>query len=144
MKKRFLGAIQITENLLNDVIFMCQSQMESTYFTRQGANKLTFKSIILFGLNFVKKSIQLELDDFFDLMNQPDVRVSKQAFSEARKKISPRAFTKLADAVTDWFYDSPFKTFKGYRLSAIDGSIFELNNSERLRKAYGYAEGSDG
>lgn len=142
MKKTFLGAIRITENLLNDFIFMCESRLKPTYFSRQGNNKLTFKSIILFSFNFVKKSIQIELDDFFDLMNQSDIRVSKQAFSEARQKISPHAFIKLADAVMDWFYDDDsFKTFKGYRLSAIDGSIFELNNSERLRDAYGYAEG---
>lgn len=142
MKKTFLGAIRVTENLLNDFIFMCESRVEPTYFTRQGNNKLTFKSIILFSFNFVKKSIQIELDDFFDLMNQSDSRVTKQAFSEARQKISPNAFIKLADAVADWFYDDDsFKTFKGYRLSAIDGSIFELNNSERLRDAYGYAEG---
>lgn len=143
MKKTFLGAIRVTENLLNDFVFMCESRLKPTYFTRQGTNKLTFKSIILFSFNFVKKSIQIELDDFFDLMNQPDIRVTKQGFSEARKKISPSAFVKLTDAVTDWFYDDDsFKIFKGYRVSAIDGSILEVNNSARMRDAFGYAEGS--
>lgn len=48
----------------------------------------------------------------------------------------------MADNITSWYYgDDDFKTFLGYRLSAIDGSILELNNSERLRNAYGYAEG---
>lgn len=143
MKKTFLGAIQVTENLLNDFVFMCESRVKSTYFTRQGTNKLTFKSIILFSLNFIKKSIQIELDDFFDLLNHPGTSITKQGFSEARQKISPNAFIKLTDAVTDWFYDDDsFNTFKGYRLSAIDGSILELNNSERLRDAFGFAEGS--
>lgn len=143
MKKTFLGAVRVTENLLNDFIFMCESRLKPTYFTRQGTNKLTFKSIVLFSLNFVKKSIQIELDDFFDLLNQPDIRISKQGFSEARKKISPNAFVKLTDAVIDWFYDDDsFKTFKGYRLSAIDGSILELPNTKRLRDAFGFAGSS--
>lgn len=140
-KKTFLGAIKVTEQLLNDVIFMCESRTKSTYFTRQGNNKLTFTSIILFCMNFVKKTIQLELKDFFILLNKTELSISKQGFSEARQKISPTAFIKLADAVTEWFYDDGvINTFRGYRLSAIDGSIFELNNSERLRNAFGYVE----
>lgn len=141
-KKTFLGAIQITEKLLNDFIFMCESRMKSTYFTREGRNKLGFKNLMLFCLNLVKMSIQLELDAFFKLLNEPGPSISKQGFSEARKKISPTAFIKLTDAVADWFYDDDsFKKFRGFRLSAVDGSIFELNNSQRLRDAYGYAEG---
>lgn len=139
--KTFLGALRVTEELLNDVIFMCESRTKSTYFTRQGNNKLTFPSIILFCMNFVKKSVQLELDDFFNLLNSTALSISKQGFSEARQKISPTAFIKLADAVTDWFYnDSSMKTFRGYRLSAIDASVIELNNSKRLRNAFGYVE----
>ena len=139
--KTFLEAIRVTERLLNDVIFMCESRMKSTYFTRLGNNKMDFTSIILFCLNFVKKSVQLELDDFFNLLNQPDLSITKQGFSEARQKISPTAFIKLGDAVTEWFYDDDVrKTYKGYRLSAIDASILELNNSERLRAAFGFCE----
>ncbi|GAE28237.1 mobile element protein [Halalkalibacter wakoensis JCM 9140] len=139
--KTFLEAIRVTEELLNDVIFMCESRMKSTYFTRRGNNKMDFNSLILFCLNFVKKSIQLELDDFHKLLNLPDVSISKQGFSEARQKISPNAFMKLVDVVTEWFYeDGVINTFKGYRLSAIDASILELNNSERLRTAFGFCE----
>ncbi|MDC3412621.1 hypothetical protein [Terrihalobacillus insolitus] len=86
MKKIFLGAIRVTENLLNDFVFMCESRLKPTYFTRQGTNKLTFKSITLFSFNFVKKSIQIELDDFFDLMNQPDIRVTKRDSQRLERK----------------------------------------------------------
>ena len=48
----------------------------------------------------------------------------------------------MADNITAWYYgDDDFKTFNGYRISAIDGSILEINNSERLRNAFGFAEG---
>lgn len=139
--KTFLEAIRVTEELLNDVIFMCESRLKSTYFTRLGNNKMDFSSLILFCLNFVKKSIQLELDDFHKLLNLPDVSITKQGFSEARQKISPNAFMKLVDVVTEWYYqDGVMNTFKGYRLSAIDASILEVNNSKRLRAAFGFCE----
>lgn len=139
--KTFLSAVRVTEQLLNDVIFMCESRLKPTYFTRKGNNKLEFTTIILFCLNFVKKTLQLELDNFFDLLNPTESSITKQGFSLARRKISPNAFIKLADTVTGWFYsECETNTFMGYRLSAIDATIFELNNSERLRDAFGTRE----
>ncbi|ASK61487.1 hypothetical protein CFK37_04515 [Virgibacillus phasianinus] len=138
-KKTFLEAVDVTKSMLNDVVFMCESRMKPTYFTREGNNKLSFKSTILFSLFFVKKSIQLELDAFFKVLNPANVSISKQGYSQARKKISPSAFIKLANAVVAWFYkDNSFKTFNGYRLCAIDGSVFELNNTKSLRGRFGY------
>ena len=141
-KKTFLEAILITVQLINDVIFMCESRTKPSYFTRAKNCKMDFESLILFQLNFVRKSIQLELDDFFQRIKGSDHRITKQAFSEARQKISPKAFVKMADHLNSWFYgDNDFKTFLGYRLCAIDASIFEVNNSKRLRDAFGYGEG---
>lgn len=139
-KKRFLGAVEVTRKLLNDVIFMCESRMKPTYFTRSGG-KLSFKSVILFNLFFVKKSIQLELEEFFEMLNLSDEGLTKQAYSEARQKISPSAFITLSKAVIQWFYDqNDYKTFDGYRLCAIDGSVFEIHNTEQLRDHFGYTQ----
>ena len=132
----------ITEQLLNDIVFMCESRMKSTYFTRAVHCKMEFQDLIRFELNFVKKTLQIELDSFFKNIKGVENGITKQAYCEARQKISPTAFIKMADAITSWYYgDDDYKTFNGYRLSAIDGSILELNNSERLRNAFGYAEG---
>lgn len=121
---------------------MCESRTKPSYFTRVKHCKMDFRSLILFQLNFIKKSIQLELDDFFQTIKGSDDRITKQAFSEARQKISPKAFVKMTDHLNSWFYsDNDFKTFLGYRLCAIDASIFEVNNSKRLRAAFGYGEG---
>ncbi|WP_153738766.1 IS4 family transposase [Aquibacillus halophilus] len=140
MRKTFLGAVEVSERLLNDVIFMCESRVKPTYFTRKG-NKLDFKSTILFSLYFVKKTIQLELDSFFKMVNPTGVSITKQGYSEARRKVSPTAFRKLSHAVVQWFYDDDsFKTFHGYRLCAIDGSIVELPNTEGLRNHFGYVQ----
>ena len=140
--KSFLAeGLRITDEILNDIIFMCETRTKVTFFTRKGKNKMEFKHIIIFILNFVKKSLQLELDNFFSKVNDPDFRVSKQAFSEARLKISPTAFVKMSDAILKWFYnDTDFKRYRGYRLLAIDGSVLEINNTEKSRSEFGYVE----
>ena len=121
---------------------MLGNRMKSTYFTR-GTGKMDFKDLITFALNFIKKSIQIELDLFFKNIKGVETTMTKQAYSQARQKLSPNAFIILNEAVIKWFYkDDDFKTFRGYRLSAIDASILELNNSERLREAFGYVENS--
>jgi hypothetical protein len=142
MKKRFLEGLTITDQLLDDIIFMCDNRMKATYFTRAVHCKMDFQDLIRFELNFVKKTLQIELDSFFKTIKGAESGITKQGYSQARQKISPMACIKMADAIISWYYgDDDFKTFNGYRLSAIDGSILELNNSERLRNAFGYAEG---
>ena len=132
--------LAITNNTINDINFMLASRMKSTYFTR-GTGKMDFKDLITFALNFVKKSLQLELDLYFKNIKGVETRMTKQAYSQARQKLSPNAFITLAEVIIKWFYkDDDFKTFRGYRLSAIDASILELNNSERLREAFGFVE----
>lgn len=131
--------IRITNEIINDIIFLCETRMKKTYFTREGKSKMGFKNVILFIINFVKKSNQIELDNFFKNVKGTDDTITKQAFSEARKKISPTAFSKMSDGIINWFYkDTDYATFKGYRLSAIDGSVLELTNTEQLREEYGY------
>lgn len=132
-------AIRITKQLIEDIVFMCETRTKSTYFTRTG--KMSFKEMILFMLNFVKKSLQIELDDFFEKIDSKEISITKQGYSEARQKISPAAFIKMANTVTTWYYgDDDFKKYRGYRLLAIDGCVLELNNSKRLREAFGYVE----
>jgi hypothetical protein len=142
-KSMFLDAVTVTRNVLNDFVFMCDSRAKPTYFTREGRNKLNFISTILFMLNFVRKSFQIELDDYFKLLGKNTESVSKQAFSEARKKIKPDAFIKLFDTIVDWYYkENPWKKFMGFRIFAIDASILEINNSKRLRDAFDVSKGS--
>jgi hypothetical protein len=138
--KKYSEVLDITNKIIKDVCFMLENRMKSTYFTRR-TEKMDFKDLITFALNFVKKSLQIELDLFFKNIKGAESTMTKQAYSQARQKISPKAFIALNEAVIKWFYkDDEYKTFNGYRLSAIDGSILELNNSERLRNAFGYVE----
>lgn len=139
----FLEAVDVTHEMLNDIVFKCESRVKPTYFTREGNNKLDFRSTILFLLNFVRRSLQQELNDFFELFHDGKLPISKQGFSAARMKIKPEAFRRLHERIVDLFYDQgDYKTFMGYRLCAIDASILEINNSQRMKDAYDSATGT--
>ena len=134
-----LKAIQLSEKLINSLEYFCEARIKHTYFKREG--KMGFVKLIAFILNSTKKSLQFELDNFFKVIQGTDCSITKQAFSEARQKLSPKAFIILFQAVIQQFYEpNDFKTYRGFRLSAIDSSTLELQNTEELRKAYGFAE----
>ncbi|MCY6355866.1 IS4 family transposase [Clostridium sp. ZS2-4] len=138
---RFKKGIQASNQIIDDIMFLYKFRMKETYFTRMGRSKMKFTDIILFILNFVKKSLQIELDDFFKNVHKGEVTITKQAFSQARRKVSPEAFIYLLDGVNKWFYnDTPFNKYRGYRLLAIDGTVLQLHNSENLREVFGYIE----
>jgi hypothetical protein len=142
-KSRFLKAIKVCRDVLYDLHFMCDSRTKSTYFTREKNCKLTFPEIILFVLNLVTKSLQIELNSFFELMKKDGIAISKQALSQARKKIKPEAFRTLFHTIVKWFYlENKPRLFMGFRLLAIDASIIEIANTQILRDAFGASTGN--
>lgn len=133
--------IEASSEIISDIMFLYKFRMKETYFTRMGSSKMKFNDIILFILNFVKRSLQIELDDFFKKTSKGDITITKQAFSQARQKVSPEAFIYLLDGVNKKFYEQvPFNKYRGYRLLAIDGTVIQIHNSEKLREIYGYIE----
>jgi hypothetical protein len=135
----FQKAPNCSINLIKSPLYLCEVRLNPKYFTREG--KMNFVSLITFILNLTKKSLQLELDAFLKDVKGIKNTITKQAFSEARQKISPKAFQILFEEIVKLFYTATdLKTYKGYRLSAIDGSTLELQNTEELRVTFGYAE----
>lgn len=136
----FLKALEIAQARIEDVTFLCSTRAKKSYFTRGG--KLSFVHLLGFMLNFNKKSIQLELDDFLNLIKGTQaVTVTKQAFSAARQKILPKAFIILNNDVVKLVYsEDDFNRYKGYRLLAVDGSRLSLNNTDTMRAAFGYVK----
>ncbi|NFH70232.1 transposase [Clostridium botulinum] len=132
--------IKTTNKIINDIMFLYDFRSKKTYFTRMGRSKMNFNNIILFILNFVKKTLQIELDNFFKKVHKNDITITKQAFSQARRKVLPGAFIYLLDKINEGFYSVPFKKYSGYRLLAIDDTVLQLHNSEELKNTYGYIE----
>ncbi len=97
---------------------------------------ITFPILILLILNFMRRSLQVELNNFGKFMYLPSI--SKQAFSAARKKLLPTAFIEMNKTLIGEFYsDNEFKTFLGYRLIVVDGSTLQLPEGESIKEKYG-------
>lgn len=136
----FKLALQETQENLDNFLFKCNYRLSSKNFSRE--SKMGFKETVLFMMNMVKKSLQLELNSFFDTVLKKDNSVTKQAYSSARQNIKPELFIDLSDSVVKGVYEEcdDYKVWNGYRLSAIDGSILEIPNTELLRKEFGYSK----
>jgi hypothetical protein len=134
------SAILASQILLDDYLFKCKHRLKPEYFTRKC--KMNFKDVVLFGLNMAKKTLQVELNSFFETVLQKDYSITKQAYSESRQKIDPGVFIDLNDRINKVIYEeySEYELWNGYRISAIDGSVLALPNTELLRNEFGYVE----
>lgn len=109
-------------------------------FTRE--RKIGFVPLVLLIFNMVRKSTQVEIDEFRERFMPESAEATtytKQSFSKARQKILPTAFVLLNDEFIRTFYaDDDYKTFKGYRVLAIDGCVLEVPNTKGTQRHYGY------
>jgi hypothetical protein len=71
--------------------------------------------------------MQVEVNRFLKEFN-PTETMAKTSLTEARLKISPFAFSAINDFIVERAYQNgDYKQFRGYRLVAVDGSIFDVN-----------------
>ena len=125
---------------LTSYVFMVAHRTSAAHFTRECKMGLDFKNVMMILLRMVKKSAKVELMDTYYSMDKQASSPSRQAFREAREKISHLAikdlFDKSCELVVDM--DSP-KQHLGYRLFAIDGTTFVVgdSNNEELVKHFG-------
>jgi hypothetical protein len=135
----FLECSKRIYEIIESYGYLISVRKEPKDFSRVG--KMGFKNMILFILNFSTKSLQAELNAFFKNIHATRDGVRKQAFSQGRQKILPEAFIILHEELIKTVYTATdLNLYKGYRLSAIDGSTLELQNTEKLRNVFGYAE----
>lgn len=86
------------------------------------------------------RTLQVELSRFFKVLKGQcsEIRVSKQAFSKARQKLSEQSFILLNERLVEEFYtDNSYVTWNGYRLVGIDGSTVQLPDSDEIRREFG-------
>lgn len=142
MQKNHAKLIRLINKCLTNEEFILRHKTFETAFTRKRC--FSFKSITLFILTSIQSSLQRELDRFFCKYNATSITeqfVSKSAFSQARKKISPEVYRELYTKAVDCFYsDYQYHKWKGHRLLAIDGSEVLLpSNSETIAKYGDYS-----
>jgi len=106
-------------------------------FTRE--RKLTSTDIVWYLTMQKGKSTSVELEEYLKNKNgNYQMEVTKQAFSEQRQYLKPELFIDLNRDYLRSFYQEKkeVKTYKGYRVFAVDGSMFELPNTKKLREEY--------
>jgi hypothetical protein len=124
----YIGLMAVLRQRLTAPDFLERHRQSVKAFTRQRC--LPFVTMVLFLLNLVKRPLQDELDQFFNLESGSVVAepvVTKSAFSQARKKLKAEAFIELNAVQVDYFYTHfPYQTWHGFRLVAVDGSTAQL------------------
>ena len=120
---------------INDNSIYEKSRKKAKDFTRN--RKLRPKDIIYYTLNNRGKTTKMELYDFieqYDYENVSDVALLKQ-----REKLNEEVFKELNKKSLKDFYHlfkKEVKTYKGYLLTAIDGSDCEIPNTPVTRERY--------
>jgi hypothetical protein len=101
----------------------------------------------------MKKSVQIELNNFFKHVLEASIGIKRQSFEDAREKILDSAFTEIFELSVEnaldledaEFYNNGSITSRiGYRVSVIDGSLLRLENSEELQREYGESTPCEG
>jgi len=126
---------------INDPAFIDRHRSCNKYFSRNRI--LTFENVILFLLNFIKSSLQPELDKFLAIFPGAHLlqrAVTKAAWSLARRKLKASAFVELNRYfVLLHSRLFPPKRWHGLDLRAIDGSTLHLPKTDDVIAEFGEA-----
>ncbi|QAA83107.1 IS4 family transposase [Aequorivita sp. H23M31] len=114
-------------------------KVSNEHFTRN--RKQCFPILLLFMLNFLRKSLSLEIENFTSLLKAgSNSKFTKSAFVQARKKIRPEVFDELSRVLLNEFYTDnvpAIKLWNGFRLLAVDGTRITLPITDELKAIYG-------
>lgn len=110
--------------------------------------KMEFTDFVWYLIMQKGRTTSMELDEYLKNKNGTyEVSISKQAFSKQRQNLKPQIFIDIyKDYLIDFYnnYPKEVKTFKGYNVCAIDGSLFEIPNTKELREEYKTQKNSSG
>jgi len=109
-----------------------------TDFKRE--RKLSFEHTVYLLTNLLKKSLSVEIYEFFNSIGATTKEYSKSAFTQQRDKLSADFFASWNVKLVESFYShyqERVKRWHGYRLIAIDGSTAYLINKPGLKAYFG-------
>ena len=133
-------------NLTKHIVY----ELDNKWFTSRSKNglngvftrdrKLPLKKLVILIMSSCS-SIQRDLDRFYKSLDKSDFnirKVTKSAFTQARKKLNPWAFKRLNEVAVKSFYESnEVYTWYGMRVMAVDGSRLVLPNHPTIREEFG-------
>jgi hypothetical protein len=116
------------------------------YFTNPSKDFTRRRSLFLerlcwLQIGLLKKSQSVELDSFFDQLYLDELPSTKSALCQSRQKIKPVFFSDFFWRTVDAFYQHfKFKTWKGFKVWATDGTGFRLPDAPELGDTFGWHE----
>lgn len=137
--------VKIIEGLCSFLELISKDGSIRELFTNQKSDfsrnrKLPFEKIVALILNFPKRSISIELREFFNFIEEPQNCCSKGAFSLQRVKLRADFFQLWNQLQVELYYlhyGNKIKRWKGFRLMAIDGSTNYLFNKPEVANYFG-------
>jgi hypothetical protein len=108
-----------------------------TCFTRN--RKLPFDKLVLLIAKLCKKTLSVELEEFFTMLNS-ESSCSISAFTQQRAKLEPLFFHFWNQVLVKsyyHYYQSEVKRWRNYRVVAVDGSCINLMNNKSLSEYFG-------
>lgn len=138
--------VKILEDLQTYLNVCCEeSEIRNRFISKTSDfsrnRKLPMERVALMVLNFLKRSLNVEIKEFFEkALCENNVSCSKGAFCLQRLKLNPSFFFLWNQILTGSFYEhykEEVKRWKGFRLLATDGSMIYLINNPSLRAYFG-------
>lgn len=102
--------------------------------------KLPFKRLVSMIINMPKRSLNVELQEFFDHIEKGSYGCTKGAFCSQRRKLNPSFFQMWNQCLVDNFYQQygdQVKRWRGFRVQAVDGSTVYLPNKGEIVEYFG-------
>lgn len=109
-----------------------------TDFTRD--RKLNLKRVVSLILNMPKRSLSIEVQEFFDSLGKGLEPSTKGAFSLQRGKLQAlffQAWNKCLVGSFNHHYGDKVKRWRGFRIHAVDGSTAYLLNKKEVVEYFG-------
>jgi hypothetical protein len=107
-------------------------------FTRK--RKLTYDRTVFLILNMLKRSLSIEIQDFFESCIPTALSCTKSALTIQRKKLNPFFFEFWNSLLVECFYSyygEKVKKWNGFLLIAVDGSTAYLVDKEPVKAHFG-------
>ena len=118
-----------------------------TDFSRSG--KLGLAQTAVCSLFLLKKSLKIELDDFFDILDKDEDCCTASAFSQSRYKLQPVFFKDWQEGMSQNYLRlleqaGILQTWRGLQFHALDGTTAYLFNGSDVGSTFGYHSNQHG
>lgn len=128
-------SINKTKNDIEDKNSVIKYRTEERYFTRN--RKMNFEKVVMYNLNKKGLTSKMEIVEFDEIVNSKNI--TSAGVLKQREKLNGDIYKDMMQSNIKDFYNlfpDEVKLFNGYILCGVDGSDFEIPNTETTRKNY--------